>query len=96
MKPREFYDKDVQMRRINTISNLTQWRDVQSDPKWGFATDESIDEIFRNLPCLVMDKDDGCIEIINNDNAAEWRGDLERKPYRYLWQQIYDRNNYKL
>lgn len=67
------------------LSSLTQWRDIQADPKWGFATDDAIDEIFRNLPCLVRDKRDGCIELIDYDNAAEWRGDLERKPSLYQW-----------
>ncbi|MBS5524256.1 MAG: hypothetical protein KHX48_01520 [Alistipes sp.] len=70
------------------ISSLTQWRDIQADPKWGFATDDAIDEVFRNLPRLVRDKRDGCIELINYDNAAEWRGDLERKPSRYQWRPI--------
>lgn len=28
---------------------------------------------------------DGCIELIDYDNAAEWRGDLERKPSLYQW-----------
>lgn len=55
------------------------------DPKWGFATDDAIDEIFRNLPRLVRDKRDGSIELIDYDNAAEWRGDLERKPSLYQW-----------
>lgn len=67
------------------LSSLTQWRDIQADPKWGFATDDAIDEIFRNLPRLVRDKRDGCIELIDYDNAAEWRGDLERKPSLYQW-----------
>lgn len=67
------------------ISSLTQWRDIQADPKWGFATDDAIDEIFRNLPRLVRDKRDGSIELIDYDNAAEWRGDLERKPSLYQW-----------
>lgn len=67
------------------ISSLTQWRDIQADPKWGFATDDAIDEVFRNLPRLVRDKRDGCIELIDYDNAAEWRGDLERKPSLYQW-----------
>lgn len=67
------------------LSSLTQWRDIQADPKWGFATDDAIDEIFRNLPRLVKDKRDGCIELIDYDNAAEWRGDLERKPSLYQW-----------
>lgn len=44
-----------------------------------------IDEIFRNLPRLVRDKRDGSIELIDYDNAAEWRGDLERKPSLYQW-----------
>ncbi len=70
------------------ISSLTQWRDIQADPKWGFATDGAIDEIFRNLPRLVRDKRDGCIELIDYDNAAEWRGDLERKPSLYQWRPI--------
>lgn len=61
------------------------WRDIQADPKWGFATDDAIDEIFRNLPRLVRDKRDGSIELIDYDNAAEWRGDLERKPSLYQW-----------
>lgn len=65
--------------------NSTQWRDIQADPKWGFATDDAIDEIFRNLPRLVRDKRDGSIELIDYDNAAEWRGDLERKPSLYQW-----------
>lgn len=50
-----------------------------------FATDDAIDEIFRNLPRLVRDKRDGSIELIDYDNAAEWRGDLERKPSLYQW-----------
>lgn len=73
---------------INSNDNsacLTQWRDIQADPKWGFATDDAIDEIFRNLPRLVRDKRDGSIELIDYDNAAEWRGDLERKPSLYQW-----------
>ena len=28
---------------------------------------------------------DGSIELIDYDNAAEWRGDLERKPSLYQW-----------
>lgn len=47
--------------------------------------DDAIDEIFRNLPRLVRDKRDGSIELIDYDNAAEWRGDLERKPSLYQW-----------
>lgn len=47
-----------------------------------------MDEIFRNLPCLVRDKRDGCIELIDYDNAAEWRGDLERKPNLHQWRPI--------
>lgn len=39
----------------------------------------------RNLPRLVRDKRDGSIELIDYDNAAEWRGDLERKPSLYQW-----------
>lgn len=70
------------------ISSLTQWRDIQSDPKWGFATDDAIDEIFHNLPCLVRDKRGGGIELIDYDNASEWRGDLERNPSRYQWRSI--------
>lgn len=70
------------------ISALNQWRDIPSDPKWGFATDDAIDEIFHSLPRLVRDKRDGCIELINYDNASEWKGDLERNPNRYQWRQI--------
>lgn len=47
--------------------------------------DDAIDEIFRNLPRLVRNKRDGSIELIDYDNAAEWRGDLERKPSLYQW-----------
>ena len=49
------------------------------------VTGDAIDEIFRNLPRLVRDKRDGSIELIDYDNAAEWRGDLERKPSLYQW-----------
>lgn len=65
---------------------LTRWNDIPI--KDGFATDEALDEIFSNLPRLVRDKRDGCIELINHDNSAEWRGDLERHPDRYQWRQI--------
>lgn len=65
---------------------LTRWNDIPA--KDGFATDEALDEIFSNLPRLVRNKQDGCIELINHDNAAEWRGDLERHPDRYQWRQI--------
>lgn len=30
------------------LSSLTQWRDIQADPKWGFATDDAIDEISQS------------------------------------------------
>lgn len=69
------------------ISTLTQWRDIQSDAS-GFATDNVLDDIFRKLPRLVRDKQDGSIELIDYDNAAEWRGDLERKPSLYQWRPI--------
>lgn len=65
------------------------WHKIQSD-KSGFATDEALDEIFRELPRLVKDKRDGCIELIDYDNAAEWRGDLERKPSLYQWRPIHE------
>lgn len=71
-------------------AELTRWHDIQADPKWGFATDYAIDEIFRSLPRLIMDKRDRSIELIDYDNAAEWRGDLERTPYRYQWRPIHE------
>ena len=64
---------------MSELNELLRWHKIQSD-KSGFATDEALDEIFRELPRLVKDKRDGCIELIDYDNAAEWRGDLERKP----------------
>lgn len=79
---------DKQAEEITTlneqIARLTQWRDIRIDAS-GFATDNALDEIFRKLPRLVRDKRDGGIELIDYDNAAEWRGDLERKPNRYQW-----------
>jgi len=69
---------------------LTRWHDIPADPKSGFATDDALDEIFRNLPRIVKDKRDGRIELIDHDNAAEWRGDLERTPNRYQWREIHE------
>lgn len=69
------------------IARLTQWRDIHTDAS-GFATDNALDDIFRKLPRLVRDKRDGSIELIDYDNAAEWRGDLERKPSHYQWRPI--------
>ncbi len=66
---------------------LLCWHNIQSD-KSGFATDEALDDIFREMPRLVKDKRDGRIELIDYDNAAEWRGDLERKPSLYQWRPI--------
>lgn len=64
-----------------------QWRDIHTDAS-GFATDNALDDIFRKLPRLVRDKRDGNIELIDYDNASEWRGDLERKPSHYQWRPI--------
>lgn len=69
------------------IARLTQWRDIHTDAS-GFATDNALDDIFRKLPRLVRDKRDGNIELIDYDNASEWRGDLERKPSHYQWRPI--------
>ena len=69
------------------ISSLTQWRNITSDAS-GLASDTDLDEIFRKLPRLVRDKRDGCIELIDYDNVAEWMGDLERKPSLYQWRPI--------
>ena len=88
---------------MSELNELLRWHKIQSD-KSGFATDEALDEIFRELPRLVKDKRDGCIELIGNqfvikfysfydspyDNAAEWRGDLERKPSLYQWRPIHE------
>lgn len=64
---------------------MTHAAELAEQEMEGFATDDAIDEIFRNLPRLVRDKRDGSIELIDYDNAAEWRGDLERKPSLYQW-----------
>lgn len=69
---------------------LTRWNDIQADPKWGFATDDALDEIFRKLPRLVKEKRSGEIELIDYDNASEWRGDIERKPTHYCWREIHE------
>ena len=74
---------------MSELNELLRWHKIQSD-KSGFATDEALDEIFRELPRLVKDKRDGCIELIDYDNAAEWRGDLERKPGLYQWRSIHE------
>ncbi len=68
---------------------LTRWNYIPAD-KSGFAAAEALDEILRELPRLVKDKRDGCIELIDYDNASEWRGDLERKPSRYQWRPIHE------
>lgn len=82
---------DKQAEEITTlneqIARLTQWRDIHTDVS-GFATDNALDDIFRKLPRLVRDKRDGNIELIDYDNASEWRGDLERKPSHYQWRPI--------
>ena len=74
---------------MSELNELLRWHKIQSD-KSGFATDEALDEIFRELPRLVKDKRDGCIELIDYDNAAEWRGDLERKSSLYQWRPIHE------
>ena len=74
---------------MSELNELLRWHKIQSD-KSGFATDEALDEIFRELPRLVKDKRDGCIELIDYDNAAEWRGDLARKPSLYQWRPIHE------
>lgn len=69
---------------------LTRWHDIPTDPKSGLATDDALNEIFRNMPCLVRDKQDWRIEFIDGDNAPEWHGDLERNPDRYQWREIHE------
>lgn len=68
---------------------LTKWHDIETD-KDGFATSESLDAIFDKIPCLVKDSRSGEIELIDYDNASEWRGDMERKPTRYRWREIHE------
>lgn len=67
---------------------LTRWRNIQTNPKSGLATEGALNEIFCNMPCLVRNKQDGRIEFIDGDNAPEWCGDLERNPSRYQWREI--------
>ena len=72
------------------IEALIQWHNIQTD-KDGFATDNAHDEIFRQLPSLVRDKQDGQIKLIDYDNATEWRGYLELRPNRYQWRPIHNK-----
>ena len=39
---------------MSELNELLRWHKIQSD-KSGFATDEALDEIFRELPRLVKD-----------------------------------------
>lgn len=68
---------------------MIRWHDIGTD-KDGFATSESLDAIFDKIPCLVKDSRSGEIELIDYDNAPEWRGDIERKPSRYRWRGIHE------
>ena len=70
-------------------AELMRWHDIETD-KDGFATSESLDAIFDRLPRLVKDSRSGEIELIDYDNAPEWRGDIERKPSRYRWRGIHE------
>lgn len=65
---------------MSELNELLRWHKIQSD-KSGFATDEALDEIFRELPRLVKDKRDGCIELIDYDNAAELLTCIVYQPY---------------
>jgi len=67
---------------------MIRWHDIETD-KDGFATSGSLDAIFDKIPCLVKDSRSGEIELIDYDNAPEWRGDIERKPSRYRWREIH-------
>ena len=53
--------------------------------KWRMSSDDAIDEVFRNLPRLVRDKRDGCIELIDCHNVAKWVDILKRDPCSYQW-----------
>lgn len=86
---REKIAKDIIVEKRKEITRLTRWNDIETD-KDGFATSESLDAIFDRLPRLVKDSRSGEIELIDYDNAPEWRGDIERKPSRYRWLGIHE------
>lgn len=71
------------------IARLTKWNEVETD-KDGLATFKALDAIFDRLPCLIKDNQSGEIELIDYDNASEWRGDIERKPSCYRWREIHE------
>lgn len=78
----------VQLKKTGFISGVAwaeRWVEIETDHN-GFATDNALDDIFHELPFLVKDKWE--IFLVDNDNAAEWRGDLQRNPNRYLWRPI--------
>ena len=96
--PNAQYDNSAEIGSLqNMLIDFTQkvlveynrWHDIETD-KDGFATSESLDAIFDKIPCLVKYNRSGEIELINYDNAAEWRGDIERKPTRYRWRKIHE------
>lgn len=70
---------------VQGVAWAERWVEIETDHN-GFATDNALDDIFHELPFLVKDK--WAIFLVDNDNAAEWRGDLQRNPNRYLWRLI--------
>ena len=84
---REKIAKDVIAEKRKEIARLTKWNEVETD-KDGLATFKALDAIFDRLPCLIKDNQSGEIELIDYDNAPEWRGDIERKPSCYRWREI--------
>ena len=64
------------------------WREVKRD-NVGFATDESLDEMFASIPIIVVWRDKwgvvGTDLIDKEKDLCDWRGDIERKPMYKYW-----------
>lgn len=53
------------------------WRIIDRD-SCGFATERSMDEIFDNVPCLLLSATGNLGIIERDDDLLAWRGDIER------------------
>lgn len=58
----------------------TKWKEIKRDND-GFATDESLGEMYAMLPIVVLHKDLYAVELVCKENWHDSVHDLETKPY---------------
>ena len=68
-----------------------RWNEISTD-RWGFATEEAIDEMVSNVPILIKVLDERPLYFALNfaEDFVDWSADLTGKPSKHRWCKIHE------